>query len=98
MLKTFFSYYRPYRALFLLDFCCAVVAGLLELGFPLAVKVYIDQLLPSANWTLIVVAALALLVIYILSAGLNAIVVYFGHMLGINIETELSPIVGDEQQ
>ncbi len=89
MLKTFFSYYRPYRALFLLDFCCAVVAGLLELGFPFAVKIYIDQLLPSANWTLIVVAALALLVIYLLSAGLNAIVVYFGHMLGINIETEL---------
>ncbi|MCM5553488.1 ABC transporter ATP-binding protein [Pleomorphomonas sp. NRK KF1] len=89
MLKTFFSYYRPYRALFLLDFCCAVVAGLMELGFPFAVKIYIDQLLPSSNWTLIVVAALALLVIYLLSAGLNAIVVYFGHMLGINIETEL---------
>ncbi len=89
MLKTFFSYYRPYRALFLLDFGCAVVAGLLELGFPFAVKIYIDQLLPSANWGLIVGAALALLVIYLLSAGLNAIVVYFGHMLGINIETEL---------
>lgn len=89
MLKAFFSYYRPYRALFLLDFCCAVVAGLMELGFPFAVKIYIDQLLPSSNWTLIVVAALALLVIYLLSAGLNAIVVYFGHMLGINIETEL---------
>jgi ATP-binding cassette subfamily B protein len=89
MLKTFFSYYRPYRGLFLLDFGCAVVAGLLELGFPLAVKLYIDRLLPSSDWTLIVVAALALLVVYLLSAGLNAIVVYFGHMLGINIETEL---------
>ncbi|SCM77505.1 Uncharacterized ABC transporter ATP-binding protein YwjA [uncultured Pleomorphomonas sp.] len=89
MLKTFFSYYRPYRGLFLLDFGCAVVAGLLELGFPFAVKIYIDRLLPSSDWTLIVVAALALLVIYLLSAGLNAIVVYFGHMLGINIETEL---------
>lgn len=89
MLKTFLSYYRPYRALFLLDFGCAVVAGLLELGFPFAVKIYIDQLLPSADWALIVIAALALLVIYLLSAGLNAIVVYFGHMLGINIETEL---------
>jgi len=89
MLRTFFSYYRPYRGLFLVDFGCAVVAGLLELGFPLAVKLYIDRLLPSSDWTLIVVAALALLLVYLLSAGLNAIVVYFGHMLGINIETEL---------
>ncbi len=89
MLRTFFSYYRPYRGLFLVDFGCAVVAGLLELGFPLAVKLYIDRLLPSSDWTLIVVAALVLLLVYLLSAGLNAIVVYFGHMLGINIETEL---------
>ena len=38
MIRRFFSYYRPYKGLFLLDFCCAVIAGLLELGFPLAVN------------------------------------------------------------
>lgn len=89
MFRSFFTYYRPHRLLFLADFGCAVIAGLLELGFPFAVRVYVDELLPSANWTLIVAAAAALLAVYMLSAGLNAIVVYFGHMLGINIETEL---------
>ena len=33
MLKRFFSYYRPYKKLFILDFSCAVLAGLLELAF-----------------------------------------------------------------
>jgi len=89
LLLSFFRYYRPHRLLFMTDFGCAVVAGLLELGFPFAVKLYIDRLLPASDWTLIVVAALALLLVYVLSAALNAIVVYFGHMLGINIETEL---------
>ena len=42
MLKRFFSYYRPYKSLFLLDFCCAVLAGLLELAFPVAVNQVID--------------------------------------------------------
>ncbi|MCI4060694.1 ABC transporter ATP-binding protein, partial [Bacillus cereus] len=37
MLRKFFSYYKPYKCLFILDFSCAVVAGLLELGFPLIV-------------------------------------------------------------
>ena len=38
MLRRFFSYYAPYKGLFLLDFGCAVVAGLLELGFPVVVR------------------------------------------------------------
>ena len=89
MLKRFFTYYRPHRGLFLLDFGCAIVSGLLELGFPIAVKVFVDQLLPSQNWALILLASAGLLVIYALNTGLMAIVTYWGHMLGINIETEM---------
>ncbi len=43
MLKQFFSYYRPHLGLFWLDFGCAVVSGLLELAFPLAVTAFIDH-------------------------------------------------------
>ena len=32
MLRRFFAYYRPHRGLFLLDFGCAVVSGVLELA------------------------------------------------------------------
>jgi ATP-binding cassette subfamily B protein len=89
MLKRFFAYYRPHRGLFLLDFSCAVISGLLELGFPIAVKLFVDQLLPSGNWSLIVLASLGLLAIYLINAGLMVVVTYWGHMLGINIETEM---------
>jgi ATP-binding cassette, subfamily B, bacterial len=89
MLRRFFAYYRPHRGLFMLDFGCAVVSGLLELGFPIAVKLFVDQLLPSGNWSLIVLASLGLLAIYLINAGLMVVVTYWGHMLGINIETEM---------
>lgn len=89
LLRRFLAYYRPHRRLFLLDFGCAVLAGLLELGFPVAIQSFIDRLLPTGQWNLIVLAALALLVIYVLTAGLMAVVNYWGHMLGINIETEM---------
>ena len=49
MIKRFFSYYRPHRRLFYIDFACAVLVGLLELGFPLAVSWFIDSLLPEGN-------------------------------------------------
>jgi ATP-binding cassette subfamily B protein len=89
MIKRFFSYYRPYKGLFILDFSCAILSGLLELGFPMAVKVFVDELLPGQNWTLILVAAAGLLVVYLFNTALMAIVTYWGHMLGINIETEM---------
>ncbi|WP_116652341.1 ABC transporter ATP-binding protein [Pelagibacterium sediminicola] len=89
MLRRFFSYYAPYKGLFLLDFGCAVVAGLLELGFPVVVQLYVDRLLPSENWTLILSAAGILLLVYILNAVLLSIVNYWGHALGIGIETDM---------
>ncbi len=89
MLRRFFAYYRPHRGLFLLDFSCAVVAGVLELSFPMAVRAFVDQLLPGRDWGLIAAAAAVLLGIYLLNTGLMAIVTYWGHMLGINIETEM---------
>ncbi|UOK71921.1 ABC transporter ATP-binding protein [Ancylobacter polymorphus] len=89
LIRPFLSYYAPYKGLFMLDFSCAVVSGLLELGFPVAVKLFIDHLLPGQDWHLIVWAAVGLLVVYLLNAALMAVVTYWGHMLGINIETEM---------
>src|SRR6185437_7551333 len=89
MLRRFFSYYRPYKKLFLIDFGCAVFAGLLELAFPLAVSKFINELLPGQDWPLILLACIVLLSIYALNTVLNYVVTYWGHMLGINIETNM---------
>ncbi|EHO4414894.1 TPA: ABC transporter ATP-binding protein [Listeria monocytogenes] len=89
MLKRFFSYYKPYRTLFIIDFGCAVLAAILELAFPVAVNHVIDTLLPGKDFGLIITAALALLFFYILNTFMQYIVTYFGHMLGLNIETNM---------
>jgi ATP-binding cassette subfamily B protein len=89
MLRQFAKYYQPHKGLFFLDFGCAVIVGVLELGFPLAVNQFVDQLLPSRDWPLILLACAALLAIYALNTTLQYIVTYWGHMLGINIETEM---------
>ena len=92
MLRRFFAYYRPYRRLLLIDFGAAVLLGLLELAFPSAVQAFIDRLLPTADWPLILLAAGALLVIYMFNTVLMGVVNYFGHVLGIGIETDLRRI------
>ncbi|MFK4302218.1 MULTISPECIES: ABC transporter ATP-binding protein [unclassified Paenibacillus] len=98
MLKRFFEYYRPYRTLFIIDFSCALLAALLELAFPLAVNRVVDDLLPSGNWKWILYACLGLLGIYVVSAGLNYVVTYWGHKLGINIESDMRKKLFDRIQ
>src|SRR5690606_30259738 len=89
MLTRFSSYYRPHRRLFALDFSCAVLSGVLELAFPIAVQLFIDRLLPGQDWNMIALAAAGLLALYLFNTGLLMVVTYWGHVLGINIETEM---------
>ncbi|WP_419879123.1 ABC transporter ATP-binding protein [Brevibacillus centrosporus] len=98
MLRRFFSYYQPYKGLFLLDFSCAILAAMLELGFPVAVNMVVDKLLPSKDWPLILWACFGLLIMYILNAAMNYVVTYWGHMLGINIETDMRKKLYDHIQ
>ncbi|OCA83237.1 multidrug ABC transporter ATP-binding protein [Bacillus sp. FJAT-27225] len=89
MIRRFFTYYRPHKRLFIIDFTCAVIVALLELAFPLAVQWFIDKLLPGQNWNAIVGVSIGLLLLYVVSTCLQYIVNYWGHKLGINIETDM---------
>jgi len=98
LIRRFFSYYRPYRGLFLLDFLCAVFVALLELGFPIAVNKVVDDLLPERDWNIIVWACLGLLAVYVINTFMQFVVNYWGHMLGINIETDMRRKLFDHVQ
>ena len=89
LLRRFYSYYRPYKKLFIVTFTCAIFAALLELIFPLAINYVVDELLPSGNWTQILYVCLGLLGIYVISSALHYIVTYWGHKLGISIESDM---------
>ncbi|MCY8575686.1 ABC transporter ATP-binding protein [Bacillus haynesii] len=89
MIRRFFSYYKPHKRLFFIDFSSAIIVALLELAFPLVVQWFIDTLIPGGDWFEIVWVSIGLLLIYLLSTGLQYIVNYLGHKLGINIETDM---------
>ena len=89
MIRRFFSYYKPHKRLFIIDFSAALIVALLELAFPLAVQWFIDKLLPGDDWNLIVTVAVLLLLVYIVSTYLQYVVTYIGHKLGVNIETDM---------
>ncbi|GEL78186.1 ABC transporter ATP-binding protein [Tenuibacillus multivorans] len=89
MIRKFFSYYKPHKRLFMIDFFSAIIVAALELVFPIAVQRFVDDLLKSGNWDLIVTVSILLLAVYLLSTFLQYVVSYLGHKLGINIETDM---------
>ncbi|MFZ4453848.1 ABC transporter ATP-binding protein [Salibacterium aidingense] len=98
MLRRFFAYYKPYKKLFTLTFACAVFVALLDLAFPLVVNHVVDTLLPQGNISVILWACAALFFIYICNTGAHFVVTYWGHRLGINIETDMRAELFDHVQ
>jgi len=70
----------------------------MELSFPLIVNYFIDTLLPGRDWSLIILTSAALFGVYALSSALQYVVTYWGHMLGINIETDMRKKLFDHLQ
>jgi len=89
MLRRFYQYYIPHKRLFWLDFTSALFVGILELAFPLAVQWFIDSLLPNGEMNWIILVSVGLLALYVISTMMQFVVNYFGHKLGINIETDM---------
>lgn len=89
LIRRFFSYYKPHKRLFIVDFTAAIIVAILELAFPLAVQWFIDDLLRGDDWNMILMVGILLLLVYIISTLLQYVVTYIGHKLGINIETDM---------
>lgn len=90
MFKKFCSYYKPHIRLFLLDLLCALLLSLCNLIYPLIAQYIIRDLAGKENMiTLIWVLGGALLGIYIIKAGLNYIIQYWGHIVGVRIQGDM---------
>ncbi len=89
MLRKFASYYRPYVGLFILDLSCTVAIAAVELIFPMATRFAINELLPSDAYTAFFLLMALLLVGYIVRAALQYVVSFWGHTMGVYMETDM---------
>jgi ATP-binding cassette subfamily B protein len=88
-LPIFFSYYRPHWRLFVLDLSCAFGISLIDLSFPLVTRYSIQDLLPHGAYGLFALVVGLCLLAFAFRAGLQYIVTYWGHLLGVRMETDM---------
>ncbi len=88
-LKIFLSYYKPHMGLFLLDMACALGIAAVDLAFPYVSRLALNELLPKNLFGAFFAVMAVLLGAYLLRAGMQYIVTYFGHMMGVLIEADI---------
>lgn len=89
MLKRFISYYKPHRKLFALDLLCAALLAACDLFYPMITRSMLNGYIPNSKLRALAVWAVALLLIYIVKAGLKYFMQYYGHMVGVYMQSDM---------
>ncbi len=89
MLKKFFSYYKPYIWLFILDIVAAIVFSTVSIFFPIVTRNLIKTYLPNMLWNHMIMSFVLILIIYVIQLVCDFIRLKWGHILGVYIETDM---------
>lgn len=89
MFRHFISYYKPHRKLFAADMFCAFIVAICDLFYPMIAKNMMNDYVPNRNLRLLIVWGVVLLLIYLLKAGLNWFIQYYGHVVGVRMQADM---------
>jgi len=89
MFKKFFSYYKPYVGLFVLDIVAAIIFSTVSIFFPIVTRNLIKTYIPNMMWNYMIMSFLIILAIYIIQLVCDFIRLKWGHILGVHIETDM---------
>lgn len=88
-MRTFISYFKPHRNLFMLDLSCALIACLIDLTFPLVARRSMNELLPGSEYKTFFTVMIIVAIAFILRSCMNYIITYWGHMFGVRVEADM---------
>lgn len=88
-LIIFLHYFRNHRKLFALDLSCAIAIALIDLSFPLITRQALYTWLPGGSYRVFFIAMGLCMAGFLVRAGLNFCVTYYGHVFGIRVEADI---------
>jgi len=91
-LKKFFSYYKPYKRLFMADMACAIVASAAILAIPLCVRYITSHLLdrsPEEAFQQIYIMGFFMLILIAVYIACHSFIDYKGHIMGALMERDM---------
>ena len=98
MLKRFIRYYKPYKKLFILDLLAAFLVSACDLFYPMITRNIINDVIPNKRIKLLFVFAIVLTLIFLIKAGLNYFMQYWGHVVGVRMQADMRRDLFDKLQ
>ena len=89
MLKKFIQYYKPYKKLFILDMIAALLFSVCDLIYPIITRNIMNEVVPNKDVRMLIVFAVTLMAIFLLKAGLNYFMQYYGHIVGVRMQADM---------
>ncbi len=89
MLKRFISYYKPVKKIFITDMICAFAVAVCDLFYPMITRNIINIYVPNQEFQLMITWLIVLGLIYILKVGLNYYITYYGHIMGVKMQSHM---------
>lgn len=87
MFRKFLSYYKKHYLLVILDLLCVLLMALIDIVFPYFTRYIINGKVETIE--MLIIIGVSLLVLYSLRYLFAYIIGYYGHVLGIKIETDM---------
>ena len=87
--SLFTAYYRPNMKLFLIDMVCAFFIAGIDLSFPMISRFALQTYLPQKNYQVFFIIVACIFAGFVVRAGMQFVVSYWGHLMGANIEMQM---------
>ena len=95
MLKRFFSYYKPYKGMFMLDMLASLFIALIGMCYPVLTNTILDDIVPNELMLIdekikfIIIFGACLLACYFIRMLLRYFVQYYGHVIGVKMQADM---------
>ena len=89
MLKRFFVYYKPHRKMLALDMLASLLISVIGMVYPVVTNKMLNEYIPNKMYRTIVIAGVIVLVLYVLRMLLRYFVQYYGHIIGVKMQSHM---------
>ncbi|MBE6691595.1 MAG: ABC transporter ATP-binding protein [Ruminococcaceae bacterium] len=89
MLKRFLSYYGPHKKMMALDMLASLLISLIGMVYPIVTNRMLNDYIPNKMYRTIIIAGAIVLALYLLRMLLRYFVQYYGHVIGVRMQSQM---------
>ena len=89
MFKRFVHYYHNHKLILTLDMIAAFLIAVTGIGYPILTRIMLNTWIPDGEIKYIIIGGASLVGIYIIRMILRYFVQFYGHVMGVRMQTEM---------